>query len=66
MIKIANELISQNNNLLAILYIFSVLGTGIGIGYFLKSLKIEIKMLSLKIELLEERIKKIEKKMFGL
>ncbi|MEM5831359.1 MAG: hypothetical protein QXO40_04105 [Candidatus Aenigmatarchaeota archaeon] len=55
-----------NNQILIIIYILSILGTGISIGYFLKAIKVEIKLLSLKIEILEERLKKIEKKLFGL
>lgn len=52
----------MTNNLVVILYVLMFIGSGIGIGFFLKSLKVEIKVLQLQIEDLKNRIMRIENK----
>jgi hypothetical protein len=51
------------NQVLLILYLLSILGTGIGIGYFFKGIKTEIKILSFQIEDLKRRLELIENKL---
>jgi len=51
------------NQFLLILYLLSILGTGIGVGYFFKGIKTEIKLLSFQIEDLKKRLERIENKL---
>ena len=53
----------MSQQVLLVLYTISILATGIGIGYFIKGLRVELKILSLKIEVLEKRLERIENKL---
>lgn len=55
-----------SNNLIFVLYIIAIIGSGVGIGYFLKSIKIEIKLLQLQVEDLKQRITRIENKIMKM
>lgn len=55
-----------NNNLLFILYVLSIIITGIGIGYFIKGLTFELKFLRDEIEDLKERLIRLENKIMKL
>jgi nitrogen fixation-related uncharacterized protein len=51
------------NQILLILYLLSILGTGVGIGFFFKGIRAEIKILSFQIEDLKRRLERIENKL---
>lgn len=54
------------NNLLFVIYILTIIGSGIAIGYFFKSLKIQIYALQLQIEDLKQRLIRLENKIMKL
>lgn len=48
--------------LLISLYVITLISSGVGIGYFFKSIKLEFKVLQLQIENLSQRIASLEEK----